>query len=205
MVAPVRFTLDHVLDVLVDACVQEIAAAKRWVAIAVADRAALEAKIELLEGKLEERDAELLQSRCRVAELESAAQAEAQPVEIEVTGPATPGTPEHLAHPLKPPRMATPEERAAPPNNPRLTGMSTLVGQTFGTWKVVDRGASGGAGLSYWACICQKCGAKKELAGTGAFSLRRIPPPWCPACRARKGRKAAKPVEPEDDGEDEFS
>jgi hypothetical protein len=84
--------------------------------------------------------------------------------------------------------LATAKELAAPPRNPRLSGFSTLVGQRFGTWKVVERGASGGVGMTYWKCACIKCGGRKEVAALGARGLRNRPPP-CPRCRLRGGKQ----------------
>jgi hypothetical protein len=98
-------------------------------------------------------------------------------------------------------RLATDAERAEPPRNPRLTGLSTLVGLTFGTWKVAER--SGGAvGMTYWKCRCRKCGATKELAAIGAHGLRTRPPP-CGVCRLRKGAEAE--VETRDDDQAEVA
>jgi hypothetical protein len=85
--------------------------------------------------------------------------------------------------------LATAEELAAPPRNPRLSGFSTLVGQRFGTWKVVDR-AGGALGMTYWKCACTKCGASKEVAALGAHGLR-VRPPACPSCRLRGGKSEA--------------
>jgi hypothetical protein len=85
--------------------------------------------------------------------------------------------------------LATDAERAAPPRNPRLSGFTTLVGQRFGTWKVVER-AGGALGMTYWKCACTKCGARKEIAALGAHGLRSRPPP-CPSCRLRGGKSEA--------------
>jgi hypothetical protein len=76
-----------------------------------------------------------------------------------------------------------------PPRNPRLSGLSTLVGMTFGTWLVLAR-AGGGLGMTYWICQCVRCGARRELAALGAHGLR-TRPPACGKCRG-KGVEAAE-------------
>jgi hypothetical protein len=177
MVAPLPFTLDHVLDAVVDACVQELTAAWREVAIVRAatavERRDLEGKIVELERQLAERGTELSALRERL------------------TAPSLPA----------PPRLATPEELAAPPLNPRLTGLSTLVGLIFGTWKVIER-AGGAVGMSYWRCECVKCGARKDLPAIGAQGLR-TRTPHCPSCRAKRaGRKPSPAAELDDENEE---
>jgi hypothetical protein len=196
MVAPVPFTMSHVLDTVVEAIVLELTVAQQELATvraaAATAREVLEARVFELEQQVEELGAELVKARRRIAELEAAPAF--RPDELP-TGPV------QLSPP--PPRPATEAERAAPPRNPRLTGLSTLEGMTFGTWFVLGRGASAGSGATYWKCRCVKCGATKELAGVGAFSLRRKPP-WCSACRSSaKGRKADGGEQEHDDQEDE--
>jgi hypothetical protein len=96
--------------------------------------------------------------------------------------PARAAAPADLTAPL-----ATDEERTSPPRNPRLSGLSTLVGMKFGTWKVVAR-AGGALGMTYWKCHCSKCGAHKEIAALGVHGLR-TRPPACGKCRLRSGAK----------------
>jgi hypothetical protein len=173
-------------------------------AAAATAREVLEARNRVLEGELEG-------ARRRIAELEAApafspdelptgpVRLSPPPAAVE-KGEVIPSNEGAKPAPAPVARLATEAERLAPPRNPRLTGLSTLEGMTFGTWLVLGRGASAGSGASYWKCRCVKCGATRELAAVGAFSLRRKPP-WCSACRS-KG-KAAPKAEEHDDQEDE--
>jgi hypothetical protein len=198
MVAPVPFTLSRPLEAVVDAFVQELTAARREIVIVRAATAVERGDLEAtLADAVRERDAlkaQLIEARGEVQELRAR-----QPVShivdlVDLTPPApTPA----LAHPLKPPGVPL-----GPPNNPRLSGYTTLVGHTFGTWEVLARGASGGSGMTYWKCRCVKCGSTKELAGFGAYSLRGNHVPWCPACRASKKPKAAARAATDEDGDD---
>jgi hypothetical protein len=111
-----------------------------------------------------------------------ATEAPSAPAALPAEAPARAAAPADRTAPL-----ATDEERTAPPRNPRLSGLSTLVGLKFGTWKVVAR-AGGALGMTYWKCHCSKCGAHKEIAALGAHGLR-TRPPACGKCRLRSGAK----------------
>jgi hypothetical protein len=157
MVAPLPFSLRHVIDALVDAFLQELTAARREVVMV---RAATAVERGDLEKMLAERDAELERARDEVRELRAL-----QPVppileRLDLTPPAPTAA---LAHPLK------------PPGKSRLSGLSTLVGMIFGCWEVLERAPSS-PGMTKWKCRCTTCGRTVELAALGPHGLRKRPP-----------------------------
>lgn len=82
--------------------------------------------------------------------------------------PALAVTTHDLNHPTKPPGTRVDE----PARKPRLAGTSTLVGEVFGCWEVLERAPSN-PGAPRWKCRCTACGKLKEH---GQFLLRRRPP-----------------------------
>ncbi|SRR6266545_1649316 len=184
MAAPVPFALEHVLDAVVDACLQELTAARHETAIV---RAATAAERRELEQQLAERDAELERARLegqaatenvialrrRITELERAPTVRLSPPSTAVEeGEAMPA--HSLTKPLK------------PPGKSRLSGLSTLVGMTFGCWEVLERAPSV-TGMTRWKCRCTTCGRALELAALGPHGLRTRPP----KCKHPKKQDAA--------------
>ena len=46
-----------------------------------------------------------------------------------------------------------------------MSKLIDLTGQTFGYWKVLERGPNDNLGKAYWLCICTACGKKKLVSG----------------------------------------